>query len=425
MMTIWQQSFLDPLYGRVRFDDDLAALARTPVVQRLRHVRLSNIDSLDMPAIANLSRFEHVIGVAYLAGEVGFRGGMTPFDLLVLKSSALIHDWAITSFGHLVEEALQYVGTRFDHEQRLREIISGEASEEIGGIDLQILAGRETGLRAWARRVAGAQASKLLAEMMEHVHGGGRRGRVVAGDIDLDNIDNVFRMAFHMGLPMERETPLRLARAMVGVTKERGEPVFRASAEQDILSWKKIRRDVYQNLMLAERDFVGKVMMLSATVGAFTAGEICKADWSLVDHQLIMRLLGSATPEVRNTAERWTAGELWDLTPLRWMSGQRPDYPSLMDFSRVLTVALDRPCFAYGIKDKRDRRLIITFDDGSRREYGEDASQWLLGVGSSKKKNFTGDEIEKVFDLAGSTFSSQVISDAQRPGAKEAQACLF
>jgi hypothetical protein len=96
-----------------------------------------------------------------------------------------------------------------------------------------------------------------------------------------------------------------------------------------------------------------------------------------------------------------------------------------MDFSRVLTVALDRPCFAYGIKDKRDRRLIITFDDGSRREYGEDASQWLLGVGSSKKKNFTGDEIEKVFDLAGSTFSSQVISDAQRPGAKEAQACLF
>ena len=177
--------------------------------------------------------------------------------------------------------------------------------------------------------------------------------------------------------------------------------------------------------MLAERDFVGKVMMLSATVGAFTAGEICQVDWSLVDHQLIMRLLGSATPEVRNTAERWTAGELWDLTPLRWMSGQRPDYSSLMDFSRVLTVALDRPCFAYGIKDKRDRRLIITFDDGSRREYGEDASQWLLGVGSSKKKNFTRDEIEKVFDLAGSTFSSQVISQVQRPGAKEAQACLF
>jgi len=389
-----------------------------------------------MPAIANLSRFEHVIGVAYLAGEVGFRGSLAPFDLLVLnslapfdllvlKASALIHDWAITSFGHLVEEALQYVGTRFNHEQRLREIISGEATEEIGGIGLQILSGRETGLRPWARKVAGAEATHLLAEMMEHVRGRGGRGRVIAGDIDVDNIDNLFRMAFHMGLPVERESPLRLAKAMVGVTEERGEPVFRADAERDILSWKKMRRDVYHNLMLAERDFVGKVMILSATVGAFHAGEIGEADWSLVDHQFIMRLLGSATREVRDTAERWIAGELWDCTPLRWMSGERPDYSSLLAFSHVLSEALERPCFAYGIKDKRDRRLIITFDDGSRREYGEDARQWLLGVGSSKRKAFTKSEIQKVFDLAGATFSSEVVSKAERPGAQEGQTCLF
>ena len=77
-MTSWRQPFLDPLYGRIRLDDDLIALVRTPVVQRLRHVRLSNIDSVDMPAIANLSRFEHVLGVAYLAGEVGFRGSLAP-----------------------------------------------------------------------------------------------------------------------------------------------------------------------------------------------------------------------------------------------------------------------------------------------------------------------------------------------------------
>lgn len=424
-MTSWQQPFLDPLYGRIRLDDDLIALVRTPVIQRLRHVRLSNIDSVDMPAIANLSRFEHVIGVAYLAGEVGFRSGLTPLDLLVLKGSALIHDWAITSFGHLVEEALQYVGTHFNHEQRLREIISGEARDEIGGVDLQILAGRETGLTAWARKVAGAEATHLLAEMMEHVRGRGRRGRVIAGDIDLDNIDNVFRMAFHMGLPIERETPLRLAKAIVGVTEERGEPVFRANAESDVLSWKKMRRDVYQNLMLAERDFVGKVMILSATVGAFRAGEIGETDWSLVDHQFIMRLLGSTAREVRDTAERWIAGELWDCSPLRWMSGERPDYSSLLNFSLALSDALERPCFAYGIKDKRDRKLIIAFDDGSRREYGEDARQWLLGVGSSKKKAFTRNEIQKIFNLAGSAFSCEMISEAEGPDAQEAQTCLF
>jgi hypothetical protein len=424
-MTSWRQPFLDPLYGRIRLDDDLVALVRTPVVQRLRHVRLSNIDSVDMPAIANLSRFEHVLGVAYLAGEVGFRGSLAPLDLLALKASALIHDWAITSFGHLVEEALQYVGTRFNHEQRLREIISGEAIDEIGGIGLQILAGRETGLSAWARKVAGAEASHLLVEMMEHIRGHGKRGRVIAGDIDVDNIDNVFRMAFHMGLPVDRESPLRLAKAMVGIAGDRGEPVFRANAERDILSWKAMRRDVYQNLMLAERDFIGKVMIISATVGAFRAGEIGEADWHLVDYQFITRLLGSAAPDVHDTAERWIAGELWDCTPLRWMSGERPDYSSLLGFSQRLSETLERPCFAYGIKDKRDRRLTITFDDGSRREYGEDAQQWLLGVGSSKKKAFTKNEIEKAFTLASITFSTEVVSDAESPGALQAQTCLF
>lgn len=420
-----RQSFLDPLYGHVRLDDDLLALARMPVVQRLRHVRLSNINSIDMPAIANLSRFEHVIGVAYLAGEVGFRSRLTPFELLILKASALLHDWAITSFGHLVEEALQYVGTGFDHEQRLREIVSGAASDEIGGIGRQILVGRETGLQGWARKVAGAEGSHLLTQIIEHVRGQGRMGRVIAGDIDLDNIDNVFRMAFHMGLSVERELPSRLARAIVGVTDGHGEPVFQAHAENDILAWKDARRDVYQNLMLAERDFAGKVMMLSATVKAYELGEMGNTDWGLVDHEFLMRLLGSKTREVRETAERWVVGEPWDCTPLRWLSGERPRYPALLSFSHILTEALDRPCFAYGIKDKRDRKLTIAFDDGSRREYGQNASQWLLGVGSPKKRNFSRSEIDKVFNLACTTFFTGFVSDAQRPSSQEAQACLF
>ena len=63
----------DALYGRMSFPPEIAALILTPVVQRLRHVRLSNIDSLDMPAIANLSRFEHVLGTAHLASRVGVR----------------------------------------------------------------------------------------------------------------------------------------------------------------------------------------------------------------------------------------------------------------------------------------------------------------------------------------------------------------
>ncbi len=425
MSTVWRRPFLDPLHGPIEFDENLLALIRCAIVQRLRHIRLSNIDSIDMPAIANLSRFEHVLGVAYLAGEVGFRAGMSPYDHLVLKGSALLHDWAITSFGHLVEEALQYVGTRFDHEEKLSQILTGYGSDDIGGADLQILMGRESGLSGWARRAVGENWERLLADIMEHIRGRGRMGRVIAGDIDLDNLDNVFRMAFHMGLTVDRKVPMRIAAAIVDLAGERGEPVLRASAQADIQAWRNARRQVYENLMLGERDFIGKLMVLFATVKAYEQGEITSGDWSLVDHEFIMRLLGSPTRQVRETAERWIVGELWHCTPLRWMAGARPDYPSFLELSNALTDSLRRHCFAYGIKDKRDRRLEILYDDGRRREHGDTPSQWLLGVGSSGSRPFTAGETRKVFDEAASLFGTQVVATAAKAGEQEAQACLF
>jgi HD superfamily phosphohydrolase len=423
-----RQSYLDALYGPVELDDDLQALVRTPTLQRLRHVRLSNIDSIDMPSIANLSRLEHSIGVAYLAGEVGFRGGMTSYDLLVFRGAALLHDWAITSFGHLVEEALQYVGTRFNHEERLRDIMTDANAAEIGGVDMQILAGRESGLGRWARKVAGpARAKDLLSDIMETISGQGRWGRTIAGDIDLDNVDNVFRMAYHLGLDVDRGVPVRIARAILRISLD-GEPVFRADAEPDIQAWRDARCQVYNHLMLAERDFVGKLMMLSAAVGAYEASEFTQADWAYVDHQFIMLLLHSRTKEVRETAERWIAGELWDCTPLRWMRGDRPGYTELRAFSLAVGETLGRPCFAYAIKDKRERRLTIAFDDSTRRIYGDNAKQWLLGIGSPRREPFDAHQVERAFALAVDTFGTAAVAvhPADRAAADGAsQACLF
>jgi hypothetical protein len=425
MSELWRRPFVDPLYRTIEFDENLLALVRTAVVQRLRHVRLSNIDSIDIPSIANLSRFEHVLGVAHLAEKVGFRSGLSGYDHLVLKSSALLHDWAITSFGHLVEEALQYVGTRFDHEEKLSQILTGQTFDDIGGADMQILAGRETGLRGWARRAAGADGHQLLLDIMDHIRGRGRMGRVIAGDIDLDNIDNVFRMAFHMGIPVNREIPGRIAAAIVGVVEDVGEPVFRVSAEADIENWRETRRQVYESLMLAERDFIGKLMILFATIKAYEHNEISSNDWNLVDYQFVERLLNSPTREVQETAKRWIAGELWHGTPLHWLDGERPEYPKLLELSGLLTGSLGRHCFAYAIKDKRDRRLSISYDDGSRRVYGTTPRQWLLGVGSTVSRAFTIGETRKVFDIAASMFGTRVIAPALKPSEGEEQPCLF
>ena len=45
----------DPLYGEICLSSPVAELVLCPALQRLREIRLSNIDSVRMPGIANVS----------------------------------------------------------------------------------------------------------------------------------------------------------------------------------------------------------------------------------------------------------------------------------------------------------------------------------------------------------------------------------
>ncbi|QPF92313.1 HD domain-containing protein [Bradyrhizobium commune] len=404
------RQYIDPLYGSIDLNEHLNNLAQRPIVQRLRHVRLSNVDSIDMPSIANLSRFEHVLGVAHLSTLLALRPALNHDERLLLDASALLHDWAITSFGHLTEEALQYVGTKFSHEERLREILLN-SDEELLGADLQIILGRGPGLREWASVYSGRNVESTLRAIMDTIQGGGPLGRIISGDIDIDNIDNVYRMAYHMGLRVDFAVPERLARSLVGVTDSSRQPIFRKEARQFIISWQEARRSVYENLMLAERDFVGKLMLLYATVRAFEAGEIRVDDWRMFDQQFIARLLDSSTKEVREAAERWMVGELWTSTPLIWFKGKRPAYPKLLELSLHLSSTLDRTCFAYGIQDKRERAVAAHFDSGEAETFGKGSNQWLLGVGSPLKRPFTHRELKLLIENVTSRLGTEVIHD--------------
>src|SRR3546814_4008878 len=93
--------------------------------------------------------------------------------------------------------------------------------------------------------------------------------------------------------------------------------------------------------------------------------DIVAEDWVLTDVDFLSRLASSSSAGVRETVARWRAGEAWDTTPLWWMPGQRPKYSELVSFSQELSDAVGRPCVAYGIKDKRERKLDFQFEDGS------------------------------------------------------------
>lgn len=398
-------NYLDALHGEVRLDERIARLAATPLVQRLRHVRLSNIDSISMPGIANLSRYEHVLGVAYLASRIGVRRRLAEVDNLALSAAALLHDWAITAFGHLVEEAFHYLSVNFHHERKLDLLLHGERQGDTLGADLQILAGRQAGLTAWVRSVVGVEREgELLDQIGSLIRGSGRLGKLVCGEMDLDNIDNVYRVAFHMGLPIDRGLPVRLVEAIVDMDEE-GSPIFAKTADRDVAAWVETRREVYSHLMPARPDFSFKLMIIWATIQQIKAGLFTPDDWTLVDGDFIWRLSNSEDALARDTITRWKVGEAWDITPLWWLPGDRPSYAELASFSEDLTAATSRHCFAYGIKDKRERQLNFRFDDGSSVSFGAKPNAWLFGVGSRQRGAFSRAEADAIIAIATGRFA--------------------
>ena len=422
--------YIDSLYGPVSLEADLTSLAFAPVMQRLRHIRLSNIDSLDMPGIANLSRYEHVLGVGYLATSTQLYKSLTRIDQLSLAAAALLHDWAISAFGHLVEEAFQYTGTFFDHEERLHELLEIGDPTEIGGAEKQILYGRQTKLNVWAERAVGFnRVDELICRITNLIRGEGTLGRLICGDIDLDNIDNIYRMAFHMGMSIDRQCPLRLARAVIATDDETRAPIFRLSVRNDLREWILLRRRVYERLMLADKDFVGKLMLLYASIAAIQEGEIEKTDWSITDVQLLERLLCSQVSRVKDTVTRWLTGELWHKTPLFWMEGERPGFSAMRTFSEELSHTLTRNCLVYAIKDKRHRIVVAHFENGEREELGKQAEQWLIGAGAAERRPFSVAEIQTFKALAESHFKSTVVAKAAKlPGLlslRDDEACLL
>lgn len=397
----------DALYGDIRFVPPIADLIRRPLMQRLRQVRLSNIDSMDMPGIANISRFEHSLGAAHLASRVGFASALEERDNLILQAAALIHDTAITPFGHLVEEALQYVKANFNHEEKWSVLFSDTTRlNELGGMDAQIFLGRSSGLREWITKLFGGNYQQFLAVILEAIQGRGKFGQCIASDLDLDNLDNLTRIAFHMGLRPDTELPIRLSESMSAGEKDAG-VLFEPNAIEDIKTWIRLRRSVYEHLMLAPADFCGKLMLLFSTVEAFRNGILDQTtSWMLTDSDFIHRLRQASVPSIREAVERWFLGDLWDSTELMWFRGHAPSLSELLNFVDQVSQAIQRPCFGYRIKDKRNRQIDVQLTSGHRVKLGQNSDAWLLGLASPVRKPFTFEEHRKIAQLVEESFAA-------------------
>lgn len=300
-----QRYFLDALYGRVVPPQAWWPILLSPEVQRLRDIRMCNINSLCLPGGANISRFEHSIGTAHLA-EVCFANWPAECDppseseVGDFQAAALLHDAMSGPFGH----SFEYVagGKGFDHE-------SAFAGFQLGtdGPTYQYRRHALEGLIAGSRsRLRDVLKDDKLGRVGRLIAGDGRLGPLMSGDIDLDNIDNVFRMAHHMGL---RPRPLAAEELAASLRVDAsGALVGDARTIALVDEWQSTRRRVYEYLLLNPEEFSAKCMLTEAVETAMEHAPTLLT-WRDTDADLLRKLTGPAwefdRPAVDSSARLW------------------------------------------------------------------------------------------------------------------------
>lgn len=287
-MYIW-----DALYGKIEFTPLVYKCMLSPEVQRLREVRLCNINSLCIVGSANTNRYEHSIGTAYLA-KVNIESNLQNHLKLNTKEqetfiiAALLHDVANGPFGHSYEYIMEKKG--FIPEQGLGDVFTDVVSTGKGAH--KNTAPFETIFFGKLRALTSILNTEQKEEVSRIIAGGHTLSKLISGSIDLDNIDNVFRMAYHMGLNFRREAPLKLAESMF---IENGRVVFLQLAKTYLEEWYCVREKVYKFLLLNPQEFAGKYMLTEAMDILFECisqgkAEGCDIKWNYTDYQLMEEL---------------------------------------------------------------------------------------------------------------------------------------
>ncbi|GLH95598.1 HD domain-containing protein [Phytohabitans aurantiacus] len=382
----------DPLFGPITTPSRLDQILRTPEVQRLREIRLINTTTPSLSGLSDTRRFTHTVGVLHLALGVAKRlhARWPAKQLETLLLAAILHDVGTPAYGHLFEYLLK-VQFGFAHEAMLKSIIAGDYHRT--GLFHQIYFGAPLRLRECIERL-----DVDPDEVVSFVLGQSPLGRLVAGTLDLDNVDNVHRMAAGLGLPYDRAGIDNLARA-IDVHPETGTLTLPHAALPLVEHWVKLRRKCYEVLAFDEQALASQAMLTECLTVALQSGLLTEAEWFLTDEQLLRRLLDldvEAPRPMRETVLRFATGDYFSTIFIGWYR----DLATSVDLRHTdhravlrnrLEEALGIPVFPYVFHDRgtfvKQLKLNTVGTDGalSPATVGENSQSTIVGLFTSRR----------------------------------------
>lgn len=169
----------DPIHGLIELTEPEWAAVDTPVFQRLRHVRQLALTNLVYPGTVH-TRFEHSIGVRYVAAQLAEAVELDEEKRLVVCAAALTHDVGHGAFSHVSEQVLEERAGRGD----VHEAIS------VGLLRFD----------SALRQALGSDICDAAADLIGHVGPRTVARDIVSGPTDADKLDYLLRDSYFAGV---------------------------------------------------------------------------------------------------------------------------------------------------------------------------------------------------------------------------------
>lgn len=384
----------DALYGAIYLPEHIWNIIPSPELQRLREVRLCNINSFCLTGGANINRYEHAIGTCYLAYICLDTWPETSYlkkeEIKIFLRAALLHDILGGAFGHSIEYIESPHG--FEHERPF-----GYVFNDKEGPYKYKLATLDPIFFGMTGELISIIPEKELRIIDEYISGKGRLGVLLNSNMDLDNIDNVYRLAYHIGLTKSGEAPIKIAKSL---HVENNKLILMKEALRFVEEWYDLRVKLYSLLLLNPEEFSAKCMLTEAIEHAKekTGGVL---NWSYVDYEILDKLL-KLSAETANIITRLMKGDLYGcigiystdkIDKITLFTNYIRKYELEHELSEKIrlnfpsryksaTIAL------HGIIDinKTERKVCIQTDDGEMMNIGKTSRRLLIGVFLKNKK---------------------------------------
>lgn len=372
--------FHDILHGLIKFSDEnltslLADLIDSPEIHRLRNMRQMNFDVPLIQELGRSRRLPHSIGVTYLAVELAHKSNLDVKTTKELLAAALLHDAAIPPYGHLVESELKRIDPDFNHEETLSRMIRGELG---GDNDYQeIVYGKQLQLASILRKHDVDQDAVIDLVCPRQ----GRRSAISA-DIDIDNIDNVHRMAAMLGWDNAKENIRRIRSGMKLNSKK--ELSFSDETIDSLKTWLDFRQRIY-TMIIAHPECIPYNALQNDLVRLAVSEKIITPEhWYKTEPEFEEDLRKNEITE--RLAKQLIAGCDYQLIDYVWFknfsASVKRKNAEIADF---LTKSIDAPVkdagyFIWNEKGLVSRKIEIITYDNKKIYLGEDSTSCMIAL---------------------------------------------